>query len=293
MNHTPYTKRYSLTIGWLYPDLMNTYGDRGNIITLQKRCEWRGIDIQVLNLNPGFNYKQLATCDMLFMGGAQDRQQKIVSDDFTPPAGGDKIKALKKAVEEEVPGLYICGAYQFLGKYYKEADGTVIPGLGILDLYTENPGKERLIGNIIITPCHPFGSEPQGRRPELARPERGRRVLGSRDSDIRQNDKVETLVGFENHGGRTYLGKNLEPLGKVISGSGNNGEDGTEGCVYKNSFGTYLHGPILPKNPHLADLLIKLALEKKYKSPINLSPLNDSLEHQAYNLIAKRLKVKL
>ncbi len=257
---------YKLTIGWLYPDLMNTYGDRGNIITLQKRCEWRGIDVEIKNLDLGFSIKDLKSCDLLFMGGAQDRQQKIVSDDFTK----EKINALKEAVEEEIPGLYICGAYQFLGKYYKEADGTVIPGLGILDLYTENPGKKRLIGNIIVK------------------------------SEI-LNTKYhiqDTIVGFENHGGRTYLGKKLEPLAKVIKGFGNNGNqsrldgvqagDKTEGCVYKNSFGTYLHGPILPKNPRLADLLIKLALEKKYKSPIDLSPLDDSLETQAHNFILSK-----
>ncbi len=257
--------KQSLVIGWLYPELMSTYGDRGNIIVLQKRCEWRGIKTEVLRLDLHFNPNQLTQCDLLFMGGAQDRQQQIVSDDLMK-----KRDVLKQMIENGVPGLYICGAYQFLGKYYKEADGTVINGLGILDLYTENPGGfSRLIGNVAIQ-CHS----------EL--------VSGSLDSDLRQNDKEQILVGFENHGGRTYLGRNVKPLGKVVKGFGNNGEDSTEGAIYKNSFCSYLHGPILPKNPEFADLLIRLALEKKYQSHIDFSPLDDSLEWQAHNSAVKR-----
>lgn len=247
-------KKYDLTIGWLYPELMSTYGDRGNIIVLQKRCEWRGIKVEIKRLDVGFNVDDLKDCDLLFMGGAQDKQQQIVANDLKK-----KREELKRIIENGIPGLYICGAYQFLGKYYKEADGSFIKGLDILDLFTENPGANnpRLIGNIVI--------------------------------EINNT----SVVGFENHGGKTYLGKLVKPLGKVIRGFGNNGEDLTEGAVYKNSFGTYLHGPILPKNPQFADLLIKLALEKKYNSPINLSPLNDSLETQAHNAIAKRLNVRL
>lgn len=249
---------------------MSTYGDRGNIIVLKKRCEWRGIETEVLRLDLGFKIEDLRKCDLLFMGGAQDRQQKIVSSDLTPK----KIKALKEMIDDEIPGLYICGAYQFLGNYYKEADGTKIPGLNIFDLYTENPGinKPRLIGNIV--------TKIQGSPIRLASLAQG---------------KIETsiLVGFENHGGRTYLGKTLKSFGQVVEGFGNNGEDKTEGAVYKNSFGTYLHGPILPKNPHIADLLIKLALEKKYKKEINLSPLDDSLERQAHKAIVNRLQVQL
>lgn len=248
-------KKYTLTIGWLYPELMSTYGDRGNIIVLQKRCEWRGIKVQINRLDLGFTINDLKKCDLLFMGGAQDRQQQIVAEDLMM-----KKEALQKQIEYGIPGLYICGAYQFLGIYYREADGTVINGLGILDLYTENPGIDfsRLIGNIVV------------------------RVL---------DNKI--IVGFENHGGRTYLGKNVKPLGIVIKGFGNNGKDQTEGAIYKNSFGSYLHGPILPKNPQLADLLIKLALEKKYKKNIDLSSLDDSLETAARDAIAKRLNIKI
>jgi lipid II isoglutaminyl synthase (glutamine-hydrolysing) len=248
-------KSLTITVGWLYPELMSTYGDRGNIIVYQKRCEWRGINIEILKLNPAFDVNLLNSCDFLFMGGAQDEQQQIVAQDLV-----EKRNLLKQKIEEGVPGLYICGAYQFLGKYYKEADGTIIKGLGILDLHTENPGlsSSRLIGNILMSTANGM-----------------------------------TMVGFENHGGRTYLGKNVKPFGKVIKGFGNNGKDAAEGVIYKNSYGTYLHGPILPKNPELTDLLIKLTLENKYKLTVNFHTLEDSLEKKAYNAIAKRLKVKL
>lgn len=250
---------YTLNIGWLYPELMSTYGDRGNIIVLQKRCHWRGIDAEIKRLDIGYSEKELRSCDFLFMGGAQDRQQKIVTVDLKK-----KSKVLSEMIESGIPGLYICGAYQFLGKYYKEADGTIIKGLGILDLYTENPGEQhpRLIGNIVIY------------------------ILNTKYLIHNTN-----LVGFENHGGRTYLGKGVKPLGRVLKGFGNNGGDQTEGAIYKNSFCTYLHGPILPKNPHFADFLIKKALEQKHKSPIELSPLNDDLEWQAHKAIAKRLGI--
>lgn len=270
---------YTLNIGWLYPELMNVYGDIGNIITLSKRCEWRKILVNIKHLDVGFNSDELNDCDILFMGGAQDRQQKIVASDLRK-----KSKKLKEKIENGTPGLYVCGAYQFLGKYYKilgkqssskdfsssayngniessaykAASGTVIKGLGIFDLYTENPGEnvKRLIGNVII------------------------------------DSKFGKLIGFENHGGRTYLSKNIEPLGKVQRGFGNNGKDGFEGAIYKNSFGSYFHGPILPKNPKLADYLIKTALKRKYGSPIKLSPIDNSIAEKARKIIANRLDVR-
>lgn len=273
--------KHKLVIGWLYPDLMSTYGDRGNIIVLQKRCEWREIEIEISRLGLGFKINDLRKCDLLFMGGAQDRQQKIVSTDLTK----EKIKALKEMIDNETPGLYICGAYQFLGNHYKEADGTIIEGLKIFDLYTKNPGinKLRLIGNIITKPLIA-----QNSLGVVANPPPRWNSIGTQEENY--------LVGFENHGGRTYLGnlpagrQEIKPFGKVIVGFGNNGEDRTEGAVYKNSFGTYLHGPILPKNPHFADLLIKLALEKKYKKQIKLKELDDSLEIQAHEAILKKLR---
>ncbi len=273
-NYTLDAKRYTLTIGWLYPELMNIYGDRGNIITLVKRCEWRGIKTEVRELNVGFNHKLLTTCNLVVMGGAQDRQQTIVNEDLKK-----KKKVPSELIENGVPGLYVCGGFQFLGNYYKEADGTIIDGLGIFDLYTENPGPTvpRLIGNIAVQPNFDIlrVSESESR---------------SKFSTSSNNKSV--IVGFENHGGRTILGKNIEPFGKVLKGHGNNGNDQTEGARHKNSFGTYLHGPILPKNPHFADYLLRLALERKYPE-IKLDDLDDELELKAHSAIAKRLQIEI
>ncbi len=245
-------KNYSLTIGWLYPDLMNTYGDRGNIIVLQKRAEWRGIKADVKEIYVSSNIQDLESSDLIFMGGAQDTQQEIVNEDLQ----GKKGQILTRKIEDETPGLFICGAYQFLGEYYKTADGKKLPGLGVFPLYTENPGESatRLIGNVIV------------------------------------NSNEQTLVGFENHGGRTYLKDKSQALGTVVNGHGNNTEDKTEGIIFKNSFGTYLHGPILPKNPQLADLLLTLALEKKYGEKFHLEPLDDSIEQKAREVIIEKLK---
>lgn len=251
------TKNQELIIGWLYPDLMSTYGDRGNVLALQKRIEWRDIKVRILPLSVGSSIKDLRTCDLIFMGGAQDRQQQIVAEDFRK----GKAQALAEMIEAGVPGLYICGAYQFLGKYYKEADGTIIECLGILDLYTENPGRNhaRLIGNIAFRPSFLEGAK--------------------------------TIVGFENHGGRTYLGEKVAPLGKVIKGFGNNGSDSFEGAIYKNTLGSYLHGPLLPKNPQLADYLIQKTLEKKYGESATLTPLDDTLENKAHQVIVRKLGI--
>lgn len=245
-------KAYSLTIGWLYPDLMSTYGDRGNIIVLQKRCEWRNIAVRIEKISIETNKNRLEGCDLLFMGGAQDTQQEIVNKDLFENKG----KILKEKINSRIPGLFVCGAYQFLGKYYKTAEGKRLPGLEIFPAYTENPGEKvaRLIGNIIV-----------------------------------KTDN-STIVGFENHGGRTYLEDKIQALGKVVKGFGNNGQDGTEGILFKNSIGTYLHGPILPKNPKIADFLIQKALEIKYGEKIELEPLDDSLEQKAKDEIAKRIK---
>lgn len=258
-------KTYTLTIGWLYPELMSTYGDRGNIITLTKRCEWRGIKVKLNRISLGSKIQDLQSCDLIFMGGAQDTQQEIVNEDLFKKKGD----TLKKIIEEETPGLFICGAYQFLGKYYKTADGKVLPGLEIFPCYTENPGENvpRLIGNISLL------------------------VHGSQFTANTNNDEritVNELVGFENHGGRTYLEDKSMALGTVENGYGNNGVDKTEGIIYKNSIGSYLHGPILPKNPELADWLIEKALSKKYGEKVELNPLDDSLEQTAKEIIMKK-----
>lgn len=234
--------KYKLTILWLYPDLMNTYGDRGNIIALRKRCKWRGIGVEIVEHSVGDSIEQIKIADLIFMGGAQDRQQELVAKDFV----GQKSNVLKQKIDRGVPGLYICGAYQFLGKYYKTAEGKKIPGLTIFDLHTVHSGDQdkRLIGNIVLS------------------------------------WNGHKIVGFENHGGRTYIGSNSISFGSVIVGSGNNGEDGEEGMVYNNSIGTYLHGPILPKNPEVADWLLTKAIEYKYGKPIVLEPLEDKMEHR-------------
>lgn len=256
--------KYSLTIGWLYPDLMNTYGDRGNIIVLTKRAEWRGIKVNVEQIFVDTEYSILNIVDLLFMGGAQDTQQEIVNRDLHDKKG----KVLIDKINDGTPGLFICGAYQFLGKYYKTADGKMLDGLGVFPLHTENPGEhaERLIGNVVISPR--FNLE---------------------HAQTRLNLNIN-LLGFENHGGRTYLENKEMALGKVINGHGNNSTDKTEGIIYKNSFGTYLHGPILPKNPQLADLLITLALEKKYGEKFHLEPLDDSIEQKARDQIISKIK---
>jgi CobQ-like glutamine amidotransferase family enzyme len=252
--------KYKLTIGWLYPKLMSTYGDRGNIIVLQKRCEWRGIETEIVSIDQTTTDKQIAQVDLLFGGGAQDREQEIVIENLMK-----QKKAIKALIENNVPALFVCGAPQLFGTYYEPAVGKRIEGLGIFDMHTKHPGpnKDRLIGNLVA---------------HITTPE----ILNN-----------QMIVGFENHGGRTMLGKNVAPFASVLKGYGNNGKDGTEGVVYKNAIGCYLHGPLLPKNPHVADYLIGKALEVKYKTPVELKPLNDALEDQAKSTIAHRLGIRV
>jgi CobQ-like glutamine amidotransferase family enzyme len=255
-------KSLKLTIGWLYPQLMSTYGDRGNILVLQKRCEWRGIKAEIVTIDQSTKNQELNTINLLFGGGAQDREQELVINNLY------KIKdAIKALIENTIHTLFVCGAPQLMGNYYEPAEGKRIEGLGIFDMITKHPGPkdDRLIGNVIakvetqkISSPYPLVPSPY-------------------------------IVGFENHGGRTYLGANAKPFAKVIKGFGNNGKDYTEGVVYKNAIGSYLHGPLLPKNPQIADWLIAKALEIKYKKKIALEPLDDSLEERAKNAIANRL----
>lgn len=230
-----------LIIGYLYPDLMNIYGDTGNIITLKKRAEWRGIKVVVKNFSIE-NKLKAGDVDIFFFGGGQDQAQEIVSRNL---AVGSKGKIIKQEVERGVPLLAICGGYQLLGEYYQPKEGPKLKGIGLFPAYTV-AGDTRMIGNIVI------------------------------------NTPTTSLVGFENHSGKTYLNKGSEPLGKVIKGFGNNGEDKTEGCVYKNAIGCYIHGSLLPKNPHLADWLLTKALEVKYGKEIQLKPLDDTLENLAH-----------
>ena len=258
--------KFELTIAWLYPDLMSTYGDRGNVLVLQKRLEWHGINAKVLRVEQNTSVEEIAKVDLIFAGGAQDRQQSIVMKDLKTQKG----EIIKQLIDKGVPALFVCGAPQLMGKYYEPGIGQRIEGLGIFDMYSVHPGlnKPRLIGNIVA------------------------KVSSSLSFDSAQGDNNSIIVGFENHGGRTYLGKNVKPFAKVIKGFGNNGEDGTEGVVYKNAIGCYFHGPLLPKNPKIADYLISTALLQKYKKKIKLSKLDDGLENLAKQAVLNKIGVK-
>ncbi len=249
----------NLTIGWLYPILMSTYGDRGNILCLEKRAMWRGIEVKTIAIEIETPIQEIESIDLIVGGGAQDRQQEIVMRDLK----GEKGRLIKQKIEDGLPGLFTCGSPQLLGNYYEPAYGQRIGGLGIFDMYSVHPGpeKSRCIGNVVV-----------------------------QITNIKLPiSNFQYLVGFENHGGRTYLGENTRPLGKVIKGFGNNGEDKTEGAVYKNAIATYLHGPILPKNPFLADYLLTLALEKKYGKKIELMAVDDNLENKAHEQMSERI----
>lgn len=253
-----------LTIGWLYPTLMSTYGDRGNVICLQQRAQWRGYNVQVLPLDLQSTTADFHKIDLLVGGGAQDRQQEIVMRDLR----GAKAEALREIIEAGIPGVFTCGAPQLLGHYYEPAIGQRIEGLGLFDFVSKHPGIDarRCIGNVV------FEITASRLAKEL------KEMLG----------KPPVVIVFENHGGRTYLGK-VEPLGKAIAGYGNNGEDGMEGAFYRNAIATYSHGPVLPKNPFLADWLIQTALAQKYQTPVSLSPLDDTLALHAREAMFKRL----
>lgn len=248
---------YQVNIAWLYPELMSTYGDRGNVIVLQKRSQMRGIAAEVKNITLETSVKELEKCDLIFMGGAQDRQQKLAGEDFLKNKG----PVIKKMVERAIPALFVCAAYQAVGHYYRPYQGEDIVGPGIFDLTTRHPGDQ------------------------------AKRLIGNTAGEIVNIPKLngKTLVGFENHGGRTYLGVKMKPLAKILKGFGNNGEDGYEGAVYKNAIGSYFHGPILPKNPHLADWLITRALEIKYQKDVELEPLDDGLEKKAHNFMLSKI----
>jgi len=266
-----------LKIGWLYPELMSTYGDRGNITVLQKRCEWRGIKVEILNIDQNTSDQQLKTIDLLFGGGAQDHEQAIVIKDLQK-----KKKSIKELIEKNVPALFVCGAPQLMGHYYEPAIGKRIEGLGIFDMVSKHagPDKPRLIGNIVAkVSSHIIANEVK------QSPDDSTQNMGLPRRLAPRND---VIVGFENHGGRTYLGENAKPFAKVIKGFGNNGEDGTEGVVYKNAIGCYLHGPLLPKNPKITDYLIEKALEVKYKEKVHLKPLDDELENKAIKYILEK-----
>jgi len=228
----------------LYPDQMNIYADRGNIIFLRKRCEWRGIGFSYAEAGPeeGFNP---AEHDFLYLGGGQDRDQRAVAADMVETKRDD----FAAAIGDGAVGLAVCGGYQLLGHSYQLGEEK-LPGLGLVELETVRSSGPRLIGNVAI--------------------------------EVDLGDGPRTIVGFENHGGRTHLGPGAKPLGRVLKGFGNNGEDGFEGVRRDNLIGTYLHGPLLPKNAWLADELIVRGLARRYGGRPELEALDDTLELAAH-----------
>jgi CobQ-like glutamine amidotransferase family enzyme len=228
----------------LYPEQMNIYADRGNILFLQRRCEWRGIEFTWEGAGPGESVDPSAH-DLFYIGGGQDRDQRAVAADMVETKQG----ALREAVDDGAALLAVCGGYQLLGESYQLGEET-LPGLGLADLRTVREEGPRLIGNVAI--------------------------------ETELGGEKRLLAGFENHGGRTYLGPAARPLGRVVAGHGNNDGDGFEGVWRDNMVGTYLHGPLLPKNAWLADHLIELALGRRYGKRPTLEPLPDELERAAH-----------
>jgi hypothetical protein len=240
----------ALRLGHLYPAEMNIYADRGNIAVLRQRLGWRGLSLEVTDLEIGDPVEPGAH-DLYYLGGGQDRDQAVVAEDLV----ATKAEGLRAAVADGAAALCVCGGFQLAGHGYTGTDGSRMPGVGLLDLDTV-AGPTRLIGNLVI------------------------------DADI--DGEAVRVVGFENHAGRTRLGPGARPLGRVVSGHGNNGDDGFEGGVADRVIGTYLHGPLLPKNPRIADILIGWALEHRTGERPDLAALDDSLEHAAHTAAVAR-----
>lgn len=232
----------------LYPLFLNIYGDIGNVKVLQQRCQWRNIDLEIQQVNIGDSLSE--GTDIFFIGGGQDRQQVEVSEEIQ-----NHKSLLVDEYNNNAVFLGICGGYQLMGEYYQPHDAKRLEGIGILDAYTV-AGSTRFIGNVT--------------------------------AQIDYLGEMDTLVGFENHSGLTYLRGDTIPMAQVIVGNGNNGQDRTEGARSKNAFGTYLHGSFLPKNPHFADYLIKLALQKRYNDIIELGPLDDTIELKAHEVVLNK-----
>lgn len=240
-----------LNICHLYPDILNLYGDRGNIITMKRRLEGRGIKVNIDECSIG-QPLNADKYDIFFIGGGQDFEQEVLLRDLS----SGKAQDIRTAVEEEKTFLAICGGYQMLGEYYKTWDGVQLDFIGAIGVHTIG-AKERMIGNYMFRTI----------------PESGDTVV----------------VGFENHSGKTYLSEQVAPLGMMLSGNGNNGEDKTEGARYKNVFGTYSHGSLLPKNPVLCDFILQTALNHRYDGAEPLAPLDDTLELNAHRYMQERL----
>jgi CobQ-like glutamine amidotransferase family enzyme len=243
----------SVHVCHLYPGELNIYADRGNIAVLRRRLEWRGHELRVTEAGIGSPIPDDA--DLYYLGGGQDRDQMIVAADLALT----KADALHRAVDGGAVMLAVCGGYQLAGHGYTGTDGVRMPGIGILDADTV-AGPTRLIGDLVIT--------------------------------VELGGGPITVVGFENHAGRTDLGVGSRPFGRVVHGHGNNDLDGGEGAVSGRAIGTYLHGPLLPKNPALADLLLAWALEHATGRPVPLDPLDDTLEHEAHRAAIARISTR-
>lgn len=238
MNDTQKT----ITLLQLYPRDMNIYGDWGNTLVLKKRLEWHGYTVKLLEYNPGDTFPN--DVDLIVGGGGQDSGQGKIGADLLSIGGH-----LQQLADDGVPMLMVCGLYQQFGHFFKTKDGTVIKGIGLLDVETRG-GNERLIGNIVTT-----------------------------------SDEFGLIIGYENHSGLTTLGRHAKPLGRVLKGAGNNGSDATEGARYKNVIGTYLHGSLLPKNPLIADWLIEQAVTRKYHD-FTATVVDDSFAREARDVAA-------
>jgi lipid II isoglutaminyl synthase (glutamine-hydrolysing) len=243
-----------IRVGHLYPDYLNIYADRGNIAVLERRAAWRGHELAVDALGVGERVEPGAH-DLLYVGGGQDREQALIAQDI---AG--KGEELREAVADGAAFLAVCGGYQLLGSFYRERSGAELPGAGVLPLHTV-AGERRMIGDVLLE-CE---FEPGRRR---------------------------TIAGFENHAGRTILEEGAEPLGRVVAGFGNDGSSGFEGCRAGRVVGTYLHGPLLPRNPWLADWLLAQAIAHRTGEAATLEPVGDELEAEAHSVSAERARTR-
>ena len=243
-----------IVVGHLYPDYLNIYADRGNMAVLACRAAWRGHELEVRPVSVGEAVRP-GEHDLLYVGGGQDREQALVAQDLAAKAQG-----VIEAVTEGAALLAVCGGYQLLGRSYRDVHGEDLPGIGLLPLDTV-AGETRMIGDVLLE-CE---LEPGASR---------------------------TLAGFENHAGRTRLDRGAQPLGRVVAGFGNDGESGWEGCRVGRAVGTYLHGPLLPRNPWFADWLLAQALAHRLGEPPELEPLPDELEHEAHAVSARRAETR-
>jgi lipid II isoglutaminyl synthase (glutamine-hydrolysing) len=243
-----------IVVGHLFPDYLNIYADRGNMAVLARRAAWRGHELEIRALGAG-DVMRAGDHDLYYIGGGQDREQELIA-----PALAAHGETLRTAVAQGAALLAVCGGYQLLGRFYRDRGGDELPGVGLFPLHTV-AGPRRMIGDVLLE-C------------EL------------------EPGELRTLAGFENHAGRTYLDEGAQPLGRVLAGFGNDGESGYEGCRSGRAVGTYLHGPLLPRNPWLADWLLSQAIGHRTGETPALEPLADDLEAEAHAVSAERARTR-